>query len=76
MIAYETEGEALPVSGCYSVILYDNGNVAGIIRDTKVSLVPFDEVSEDMHIKKGRVKEILKRGEKSTKEHFDLFSFG
>lgn len=73
MIAYDTEKEPLPAPGCYSVILYDNGNAAGIIWDTKVSLVPFDKVSEEYAYKEGGgVKEILKSGEKSTKEHLLL----
>lgn len=46
-VAYETEGEPLPEPGCYSVILYEDGSAAGVIRDTKVSLVPFHEVSAE-----------------------------
>ena len=45
-IAYETEGEELPKAGDFSVILYDNGEAACIIQTEKVSVVPFDEVSE------------------------------
>lgn len=45
-IAYQTENEPVPKVGDHSVILWDNGEAACIIRDTKVSLVPFDEVSE------------------------------
>ncbi|MDD5953675.1 MAG: ASCH domain-containing protein, partial [Firmicutes bacterium] len=44
-VAFETAGEPLPEPGCYSVILYDDGSAAGVIRDTKVSLVPFNEVT-------------------------------
>lgn len=47
LIAYETEGVPLPQSGCYSVVLYADGTAAGIIRDTRVSLVPFNEVSAE-----------------------------
>lgn len=46
-LAYETAGEALPGVGTYSVILFDNDEAACIIRDTKVSVVPFDEVSAE-----------------------------
>lgn len=53
LISYEAEGIPLPEQGCYSVILYDNGKAAGIIRDTKVSLVPFHEVSEEHAYKEG-----------------------
>ena len=45
-IAFQSENEPLPKVGDHSVILYDNGAAACIIRDVKVSIVPFDEVSE------------------------------
>lgn len=41
---YLSEGEALPKPGDYSVILYDNGDAACILKDYDVSVVPFDEV--------------------------------
>jgi uncharacterized protein YhfF len=44
-IAYQVEGESIPEPGCYSVILFSNGEAACIIRDTTVSLVPFNKVS-------------------------------
>lgn len=44
-IAYETEKEPIPEVGCYSVVLYDDGSAACIIRDTKVTTVPFNQVS-------------------------------
>lgn len=46
-LAYEIAGEVLPSAGTYSVILFDNDEAACIIRDTKVSIVPFDEVSAE-----------------------------
>ena len=52
LIAYETEGAPLPEPGCYSV-LYEDGTAAAVIRDTKVSLVPFDEVSPEHAYKEG-----------------------
>ncbi len=52
-IAYENEGAELPKPGDYSVILYDNGSAAAVIRDTKVSLVPFDEVPAEHAYKEG-----------------------
>lgn len=45
-ISYQQEQEELPKNGCYSVVLYDTGEAACIIQTQKVSLVPFDEVSE------------------------------
>ena len=53
LIAYETEGAPLPEPGCYSVVLYEDGTAAAVIRDTKVSLVPFDEVSPEHAYKEG-----------------------
>lgn len=52
-IAYETAGEALPSAGTYSVILFDNDEAACIIRNTKVSVVPFDEVSAEHAAREG-----------------------
>ncbi|MGM9619372.1 MAG: ASCH domain-containing protein [Oscillospiraceae bacterium] len=53
LIAYESEGDPLPEPGCFSVFLYDSGEAAGVIRDTKVSLVPFNEVSEEHAYQEG-----------------------
>ena len=44
-IAYETENEPIPQVGGYSVILKDDGRAVCVIRDTKVTLTPFSEVS-------------------------------
>ncbi|MGN0184187.1 MAG: ASCH domain-containing protein [Aristaeellaceae bacterium] len=52
-IAFESEGAEIPKPGDYSVILYDNGSAAAVIRDTKVSLVPFDEVSAEHAYREG-----------------------
>ncbi|MGN0203971.1 MAG: ASCH domain-containing protein [Coprococcus sp.] len=46
LIAYQNEGIEPPKDGCYSVVLFDNGEAACVIRTNKVSLVPFDQVSE------------------------------
>ena len=43
---YLKEGEPVPQAGDYSVILLDSGEAVCIIRDTKVSKVPFRDVSE------------------------------
>lgn len=52
-LAYETAGETLPEVGTYSVILFDNEEAACIIRDTKVSVVPFNRVSVEHAYKEG-----------------------
>ena len=43
---YESEGEPLPEEGEYSVILDSRDEAVCIIRTTKVSVTPFDQVSE------------------------------
>ena len=46
VLAYQTENEPLPTVGCYSVVLSSLGDAMCVIRDTKVTVCPFDEVSE------------------------------
>lgn len=69
-IAFETEDEALPKVGEYSVILLSNGETAGIICDTKVSLVPFDEVSDEHAWKEGEGDRSLAYWKKVHREAF------
>lgn len=52
-IAYEIDGDPLPEPGTYSVVLFDNEEAACILQDTKVSVVPFNEVSEEHAYKEG-----------------------
>ena len=52
-IAYRIENESFPETGCFSVILFDSGEAACVIRDTKISVVPFDEVSAAHAFKEG-----------------------
>lgn len=59
-IAYDTEGEPLPEVGGYSVILFDSGEAACVIQDTKLSIVPFHEVSPDHAWKEGENDRSLK----------------
>ncbi len=53
LLIYEQENEPLPQVGSYSVLLYDNGEAACVIRNTKVSVVPFGEVSEEHAYREG-----------------------
>ena len=53
MIAYETEHETPPAAGCYSVVLWDSGAAAAVIRDTRVSLVPFCAVPAEHASREG-----------------------
>ena len=43
-VSYQIEGEPVPEEGSYSVVMYDDGEAACVIRTTRVSLVPFNEV--------------------------------
>ena len=52
-LSYETAGEDLPCVGTHSVILFDNEEAACIIRDVKVSVVPFNRVSAEHAYKEG-----------------------
>ena len=52
-LAYEMAGEPLPEVGTCSVILFDNEKAACVTRDTKVSVVPFDQVSAEHAYREG-----------------------
>ena len=53
VLSYEMSEEDLPDVGCYSIVLFDNDEPACIIRDTKVSVIPFCEVSREHAYKEG-----------------------
>ena len=46
--AYEADGEDVPKSGDLSIILYSDGSAACIIKTTAVTVLPYDEISENM----------------------------
>lgn len=50
---YEAENEALPKAGDYSVILDSKDEAVCIIKTTKVTIVPFQEVSAEHAGKEG-----------------------
>ncbi len=50
---YEAEGEALPAVGGYSVILNGREEAVCIIRTTRVTVTPFDQVTEEHAFKEG-----------------------
>lgn len=50
---YALEGEPLPQAGEYSVILDSQGEAVCVIKNTKVFVVPFDEVDERQARKEG-----------------------
>ena len=50
---YELENEPLPTEGEYSVILDSRKNAVCIIQTKKVTVLPFNEVSEEQAYKEG-----------------------
>ena len=50
---YELEGEELPKAGEYNVILYTDGTALCITETTRVSLVPYRDVSADHAFREG-----------------------
>lgn len=50
---YEIEGSKVPKAGDYSVILNSRGEARCIIKDTKVEIVPFRDVSAEHAYKEG-----------------------
>ena len=50
---YEIDNECLPTSGEYSVILDSKNNAVCIIQTTKVTVVPFNEVTAEHAYKEG-----------------------
>ena len=53
LIAYELEDEDLPKVGEYSIITDGASNARCIIRTTKVSILPFNEVDADFAAREG-----------------------
>ncbi len=43
---YQVDGDAIPFVGDYSIILDSNDEAVCIIKVTKVSLIPFNEITE------------------------------
>lgn len=70
-IAYQTEHEPLPNVGDYSVVLFDSGEAACIIRNVKVSLVPFNEVSAEHAYREGEGDRSLEYWRHVHKEAFE-----
>ena len=52
-LAFDIDGDELPNVGAYSVVLFDNDEAACVIRDVKVSVVPFNQVSAEHAYKEG-----------------------
>ncbi len=50
---YELKNEAFPLADVYSVILDAKDNAVCVIKTTKVTVVPFDEVTEEHAYKEG-----------------------
>ncbi len=50
---YEVDGEELPKEGLYNIILDSKDNALGVVRTTKVYVVPFNEVTAEHAYKEG-----------------------
>lgn len=50
---YELEGEEIPQTGGYDIILDSQGNSVCIIKTTKVYVTPFSQVTEEHAFKEG-----------------------
>lgn len=67
---YELKNEPLPLENVYSVILDSKGNAVCIIKTSKVSIVPFDEVTEDHAYKEGEGDRSLEHWREVHKNYF------
>lgn len=52
-ILYELENEPIPEAGAYSVILWEDGSAACVIKTTKVYVTPYKNVSAEQAHKEG-----------------------
>lgn len=67
---YEIEGESLPRVGDYSIICDSQNQARCIIQTTAVSVVPFDQVSEQHAAKEGEGDRTLKTWRKIHEAFF------
>ena len=67
---YESEGETLPQTGEYSVILNSDDEAICIIRTTNVCITPFDHVSEKHAFLEGEGDRTLHYWKKAHQEFF------
>jgi uncharacterized protein YhfF len=57
---YETEGEPIPNEGEYSVILNSRGEAVCIIKNTRVTVVPFSDITPEHAYREGEGDRSLK----------------
>ena len=50
---YDLKNEPLPKTDAYSVILDSKGNAVCVIKTTKVTVIPFDEITEEHAYQEG-----------------------
>ena len=67
---YEIEDEPLPEAGEYSIILWEDGQAACVIRTDRVYTVPFDQVLEKQAWKEGEGDRSLDYWRKVHREFF------
>lgn len=67
---YELKNEPLPLENVYSVILDSKGNAVCVIKTTKVTAVPFHEVTEEHAYKEGEGDRSLEHWREVHKNYF------
>ena len=67
---YEAEGEELPRSGVYSVVLRTDGRAVCVVYTTRVYVVPFRDVSEEHAWREGEGDRSLTYWRKVHEEFF------
>lgn len=67
---YKLENEPLPVAGEYSIILDSNDNAICVIQTTKVSVVPFNEVTAEHAYNEGEGDKSLAYWRELHKKYF------
>lgn len=68
---YEFENEPLPKEGGYSVILNSNAEAVCVIKTTKVSVVPFSQVTQEHARKEGEGDKSLEYWQKMHRIFFE-----
>ncbi|MGX7417997.1 ASCH domain-containing protein [Carnobacterium gallinarum] len=67
---YEIDNEPVPKVGDYSIVLNGNDEAIGIIQNRKVTILAFDEVSEEIAIEEGEGDRTLEYWRKVHEEFF------
>lgn len=71
-LGYDIENKPLPQVGDLSIVLYDDGSPACIIKETNVSIVPFNKVGSQHAYKEGEGNKSLKQWQELHRDFFSL----